>query len=77
MGAKQQVQVVGDQSPRIADSICFCQQFVESFSKVNAIVIIDKNIFTLDATHDNVMEKVGAVDTGLSWHARSVAHLKH
>ena len=64
---QQQVNVVVEQSPGGAGGFGFVKQMAESLDKIFPILITKKDV-GLGAPPDNdVLQKVGDIDTGLAW----------
>jgi hypothetical protein len=52
------------------------QQFRESLEKLPAVIIIKDDVPSLDASDDNLLQKIGKVYACSSWHGAVIAEVK-
>jgi hypothetical protein len=71
-GTEQQVCMVGDQGPGIAGGWGFAKNFPETRNKIIPVQVVPENDLTLDPPDDDVMEGSGRINSGLSWHKKTI-----
>ncbi len=57
--------------------VSFRQQLAQPLNKVITIIIVIKNPAPFNATDNDMMEQIGAIDARLSWHIERITNLKH
>ena len=60
--------MIWDQGPGKASRSGLCNSRPQTFEKIIAVAIIVKNLAPPDPSGNDVMQRAGRVDAGLSWH---------
>jgi hypothetical protein len=75
-GTQQQVGVVAHQRPGIAGCLAPQQQIGQALQKILPIAVIQKNIGSLDAPDDQMVQGAGRIYARLPWHGPLLPELR-
>jgi hypothetical protein len=65
---EQKVNVIGHQRPGEAVGAVLDEEFRETPKKAPTVAIVPEDIATADASNDDVLQEVGQIYAGRSWH---------
>ena len=65
--------MVGHKCPGKAFGAGFDKKFGKTFKEQAAVIVVDKNIPSLDSANDNVLQQTGDVYTCCTRHERKIA----
>ena len=68
-GAQQQVEMVGNQRPGKTARLGLLEHPAQPLDKIIAVLVVGKDLFALDTLDNDMMQRSGGVDAGLSGHA--------
>lgn len=66
--SQQEMNVIGHEGPGEAIGIGLDKKFRKALQKALSVAVIAKNIAPINATDDNVLQKVRNIKAGGSWH---------
>ena len=69
------VDMVGDQSPRVASGFGLLENIFQPINKIMSILVVNEYLTAFDAANNNVVQGAGCVNTGLSGHDRKAINL--
>jgi len=70
---EEEMHMVVQQTPGKAWSGGFYQQGLQPLAKIVTVIIVQKDIRAFNPANDDMLQKSGKIDSGMSWHERRIA----
>ena len=71
---QQKMEMVREQCPPIAGGLGFCDHMAKTLNKAAPVHIIAKNLATLNASTNDIVQGTGCIYAGFSWYDINISH---